>query len=116
MATTAFELAMPASSGYRDISPAIAFHARRTARLVDVREPHELEGGYMPGSENIPLAQLAARARGWGKQMDIILICRSGNRSAIAASQLAASGFTRVMNLTGGMIAYAQLGLPIARP
>jgi rhodanese-related sulfurtransferase len=115
MTTSAFKLATPAVPGFREITPAAAYHARRTARLIDVREPFELAGGFIPGSENIPLGQLAARARGWGKDIDLIVICRSGHRSGLAASQLAANGFSRVMNMTGGMVAYAQLGLPVGR-
>jgi rhodanese-related sulfurtransferase len=111
-----FDRATPAGRGYRDIAPgAVASHTG--ARLVDVREPYEMHGalGRVPGSELVPLATLLAVAGGWDPDEELVLICRSGQRSARAAEALAARGFRRVMNLDGGMIAYAAAGLPVER-
>jgi rhodanese-related sulfurtransferase len=102
-------------AGYTEISPAIAHHANASARFIDVREPHERDNGYIAGSENVPLGQLMTRARYWDKDGELILVCRSGARSSLAAKQLAAAGFTNVRNLTGGMIAYAAAGLAVQR-
>jgi len=114
--TSPFEKARPNRAGYRDISPEVAQRARGKARLVDVREASELAAdGFMPGSEHAPLGALEAHATGWNKDEDIILICRSGNRSGRAAEILVRGGFRRVMNMTGGMLAYTATGLPVAR-
>ena len=102
-------------AGYRDVSPAELDAARGTVRIVDVREPHELTGdlGRIPGIEPAPLATVAARARAWRRDEPIVLVCRSGGRSAHAAQALVAAGFQRVMNLAGGMLAYRAAGLPV---
>jgi rhodanese-related sulfurtransferase len=100
-------------AGYTDLTPSQALTVHSGARVVDVREPHECDDGYIDGSENVPLAQLLHRARRWDKHAEIILVCRSGARSALAARQLAAEGFDKVFNLAGGMIAYAAARLPV---
>ncbi len=100
---------------YDEISPTIAHVARASARIIDVREPAERDDGYIERSESVPLGQLMLRARYWDKDAELILVCRSGNRSGLAAAQLAAAGFTHVKNLTGGMIAYAGAGLAVRR-
>lgn len=87
------------------------------ARLVDVREPHELTGplGHLAAAENHPLAGVTAAAAAWRRDEPIVLICRSGARSARAAGELARMGFTHLYNLTGGMMAWNDAGLPTAR-
>jgi rhodanese-related sulfurtransferase len=102
-------------STHREIVPERAYRARGAARLVDVREAAELaRDGFIPGVEHVPLATVEARARMWNKDDDLVIVCRSGARSARAAAVLAAMGFRRVMNMTGGMLAYTTAGLPVA--
>jgi rhodanese-related sulfurtransferase len=113
---TAFAGGTP-RGGYRDVTPAAALAARGSVRLVDVREPDEFYGelGHIDGAELVPLATVMAAAADWDRSAEVILVCRSGNRSGRAAAALASAGFERVMNLAGGMIAYGAAGLPIAR-
>lgn len=101
--------------GITEMSPAQTYQARGSARLIDVREAHELtsELGHIVGVEHVPLPTVAARASAWRKDETLILICRSGGRSIRAAEALVRSGFTRVCNMTGGMLAYNAAGLPI---
>jgi len=111
-----FEEARPNRAGYRDISVEAAFRARGKARLVDVRESSELAAdGFIEGSEHVPLGAVDAHCGVWNRDEEIILICRSGNRSGRAAEALVRRGFRRVMNMTGGMLAYTAAGLPVAR-
>jgi rhodanese-related sulfurtransferase len=76
--------------------------------LVDVRQPEEHADEHIPGSILIPLGELSERLdeleayRG----QDIVLYCRSGNRSAQACMYLAASGFENLYNLHGGMLTW----------
>jgi rhodanese-related sulfurtransferase len=100
-------------AGYRDVAPAALAAAGGTVRIVDVREPDELTGelGHIPGVEAVPLGTLGATAARWDRDADIVLVCRSGGRSARAAEALVAAGFRRVMNLAGGMLAYRAAGL-----
>jgi sulfur-carrier protein adenylyltransferase/sulfurtransferase len=116
-ATTAFDSGQPTHGGYRDISPRTASAARGTVRLIDVREPHEFTGelGHIAGSELVPLATVIAAAHTWDRNAELILVCRSGVRSARAAEALVSHGFRRVMNLAGGMLAYHAARLPVER-
>lgn len=77
-------------------------------QLIDVREPNEVAGGTLPGAVNIPLGDLPARAGELDASRRVVLLCRSGGRSGQAAEFLAASGFGNVVNLTGGMLAWAD--------
>lgn len=105
------------STRYRDISPRELHGALGTVRVVDVREPDELTGplGHIAGVEPAPLATVAERAAAWRRDEPIVLVCRSGGRSGRAAEQLVRAGFSRVMNLAGGMLAYAAAGYPVTR-
>lgn len=105
------------AGGYVDITPDEIFTHLPGARVVDVREPAEFTGplGHIPGAELAPLAQLSARATAWSKDQPLILVCRSGMRSARGAAELAQRGFMHVLNLRGGMQAYAAASLPVER-
>lgn len=84
-------------------------------RRVDVREVHEFNGplGHLPGAEWVPLARVPLRFGDWNREEPVLLICHSGGRSGQAAAFLRAQGFRRPLNLAGGMLAVAQLGLPV---
>jgi rhodanese-related sulfurtransferase len=83
------------------------------AVLIDVREPDEWRQGHIPGAMSIPLAQLGARLSVLPRDRDIVLICRSGNRSGVAQDLLARAGFERAINVRGGMIVWQRHGLPV---
>lgn len=85
------------------------------ALLIDVREPDEYAQGHAPGSTLIPLGQLQQRLLEFSARKDkpIALICRSGNRSGVAQKILEKAGFTRTVNVAGGMNAWAKAGLPM---
>ncbi|MGH1504049.1 MAG: rhodanese-like domain-containing protein [Acidimicrobiales bacterium] len=80
-------------------------------QCVDVREPDEVAGGTIDGFVNIPLGALGDRVGELAPDRRVVLLCRSGNRSTTAAKYLTANGFTDVVNLAGGMLAYDQGGL-----
>jgi len=82
------------------------------AILIDVREPQEWQAGHAQGARHIPLAQLDQRQRELPVGRPIITVCRSGARSARAASLLAEQG-REVSNLRGGMRAWVAGGLPL---
>jgi molybdopterin/thiamine biosynthesis adenylyltransferase/rhodanese-related sulfurtransferase len=77
-------------------------------RIIDVREPHELQISALPGAELFPLGTLAARMHELDSAVPLVLICKSGTRSARALELLAGSGFRKLKNLTGGINAWAQ--------
>ncbi|MEL7157905.1 MAG: rhodanese-like domain-containing protein [Actinomycetota bacterium] len=76
-------------------------------QLIDVREPDEVAEGTLPGARNIPLGELPARVAELDPGRTVVLLCRSGGRSTQAAEFLTASGFGDVVNLDGGMLAFA---------
>jgi glyoxylase-like metal-dependent hydrolase (beta-lactamase superfamily II)/rhodanese-related sulfurtransferase len=105
------------AGGIPEIAPEwVAAHAG-AAMLVDVREHDELAGelGHVPGALHVPLATVEAAARSWDRHAPIVVVCRSGGRSAKAALQLRALGFERVASMRGGMTAWNARRLPTAR-
>jgi rhodanese-related sulfurtransferase len=117
MTSHLFDMAIATTHGYRDIRPRDLQGRLADVRIIDVREPSEFTGelGHIPGAELVPLGTVPAVASSWERSADLLIVCRSGGRSSRAAQQLLAMGFRRVMNLAGGMMAYNEAGLPIAR-
>ncbi|MEU5541744.1 MBL fold metallo-hydrolase [Streptomyces sioyaensis] len=76
-------------------------------QLIDVRNPAEYEAGALPGARNIPLAGLRHRIGELDPDRPVVLYCRSGNRSVIAAALLEAHGFGDVCDVVGGYEAVA---------
>lgn len=81
------------------------------AQIVDVREAAEVAEGMIAGARHIPLGELPARLGELDKALPVVAVCRSGRRSAAAAGQLAAAGFTSY-TMTGGMLDWSAAGLP----
>ncbi|WP_229023059.1 rhodanese-like domain-containing protein [Actinomarinicola tropica] len=80
--------------------------------LVDVREPDEWSAGHAPGAVHVPLGSLDPERL---PAADVVfVICRSGNRSAMATQALRAVGID-ARNVEGGMGAWQQAGLPVER-
>ncbi|WKZ35357.1 MAG: molybdopterin-synthase adenylyltransferase MoeB [Anaerolineales bacterium] len=77
-------------------------------KLLDVREPHELEISALPNAVNIPLGQLAARLAELNSADDMVVFCKGGTRSARALELLASAGFKKVKNLKGGINSWAK--------
>lgn len=82
--------------------------------LVDVRTDAEIAQGMIPQGEPLPLHLLPLRMEGMDKNATTVFYCRSGGRSAQAAAFVAANGFADVYNLQGGIIAWANAGLPLS--
>lgn len=75
-------------------------------KIVDVREPAEFAFSSIPGAVSIPFGQLEQRAGELDKDEELYLICRTGNRSDMAAQLLAEKGYDRVVNVVPGMSAW----------
>ncbi|MBP1134384.1 rhodanese-related sulfurtransferase [Arthrobacter sp. PvP023] len=86
---------------------------RASAQILDVREDFEVAEGIIPGALHIPMGQLQARLSELDPAVHIIVVCRSGNRSARVADALNGAGFS-ADTMTGGMIAWSRAGLPAA--
>jgi sulfur-carrier protein adenylyltransferase/sulfurtransferase len=77
-------------------------------RLIDVREPHEVEISSIPGEELFPLGQLASRLPELDSAQEMVLFCKTGSRSTRALELLVSAGFKKVKNLRGGINAWAR--------
>jgi rhodanese-related sulfurtransferase len=98
-----------------EVDPASARKAQSDgeAVILDVREPEELDEVAIPSALHIPLGELSADLDDLPRDRDLFVICRSGVRSVYATQFLLQSGFERARNVAGGVIAWAQSGLPI---
>lgn len=74
--------------------------------VIDVREPYEYQSGHIPKAKLIPLGTLPGGLAGLDTEKPYLLVCRSGNRSAQAASIMVKAGFKNVSNMSGGMLAW----------
>ncbi len=85
--------------------------------ILDVREVKEFEGGKLPNAVHIPLSQLGARGNELAplKSRTVIVYCARGHRTAPAARVLVKLGFKEIFGLRGGMAAWRQAGLPVAK-
>ncbi|MCC7118304.1 MAG: molybdopterin-synthase adenylyltransferase MoeB [Anaerolineales bacterium] len=77
-------------------------------KLLDVREPHELEISKLPNAVNIPLGQLAGRLAELDSAEEMVVFCKGGTRSMRALELLSSAGFKKVKNLKGGINAWAK--------
>jgi rhodanese-related sulfurtransferase/TusA-related sulfurtransferase len=71
--------------------------------VLDVREEAEYAFNHIPNAVSIPLGELDNRLNELGEEDEIYIVCRTGNRSDLAAQKLAEKGFTKVMNVVPGM-------------
>lgn len=81
--------------------------------VLDVRSPEEYAAGHVPGAVNVPYDQVAERLAEIPKDKDVVLYCRSGRRTGIAAEVLEANGYTRLQHLQGDMEAWVKAGRPV---
>lgn len=78
--------------------------------FLDVREPSEWEEAHIPYATLIPLGDLTARLTEIPKDKNIVVVCRSGNRSAVGRDLLLNSGFTSVTSMAGGVSTWQARG------
>ena len=117
MTTALAKAAVKMPGGYLEIGAADFAKLAFQGRIIDVREPAEFVGdlGHLPRAELVPLATLVAAAGAWNRDEPLLLVCRSGARSARATQQLGALGFRTVVNLGGGMMAANAIGMRVER-
>ena len=98
-------------NGIPEITPAEVkkkMDAHEPFVLIDVREPHEYQICSIPGSKLIPLGEVAKRMSELDSADEIVVHCKMGGRSAKAVEFLRQSGFSRVQNLAGGILAWSD--------
>ena len=82
------------------------------AFILDVRQPDEWNEAHIPDSTLIPLDQLPNRINELPKDREIVVVCRSGNRSAQGRDLLLQAGFTDVTSMAGGLNQWKTAGYP----
>ena len=106
----------PMIAGVLDVTATEVNEQKGHVRLIDVRQPPEWSGelGHIPEAELITLDTLPDRIEELPKDQTLVIVCRSGNRSAQATSFLKNNGFEEVYNMAGGMIAWNEEGYETA--
>ena len=95
--------------------------------IIDIREPAEYERGHIPGAMLLPRGLLEFDIHRLVEQnrrdvelpheaQSIVLYCGTGGRSALAAKAVEELGYKNVKSLAGGIVAWAQAGLPVDTP
>ncbi|TNC17967.1 rhodanese-like domain-containing protein [Georgenia sp. 311] len=105
------DLDQPADLTVRDLDPSAPVPPGHA--VLDVREQDEWDAGHAPGALHVPLGELPARLEELPEE-DLLVVCRSGGRSARATAWLNHHGFT-ARNLVGGMREWHAAGLPMVR-
>jgi len=105
--------------GFNELKPvdAVRLINRAGPLVLDVREDSEFGKSYITGAKHIPVAELEQRIAeldDW-RERDILIYCRTGQRSAKAAAALKRHGFTSLYKLDGGIMAWQSANLPLSR-
>jgi rhodanese-related sulfurtransferase len=90
---------------------------RKDALVFDVRDTGEYEAGHIAGARHLPEKQLTERLKDLEKfkSRPIIVACASGMRSGVAVQVLRRNGFNEAVNLSGGIGAWQQAGMPLEK-
>lgn len=83
--------------------------------VLDVREQWEYDEGHIPGVTLIPMGEVPARLAEIPTDREVIVTCRSGNRSGQITDYLRQQGYDNVHNMAGGILAWEAAGLPVDR-
>ncbi len=107
------------TTGSGQVSPADAVRliSREDAVVIDLRPDGEFRNGHIVNAVHVPFDQVESRLGRLGKyrQRPVIAACRTGQQSASAARRLRSEGFERVHRLQGGMMAWQNADLPLAK-
>ena len=96
-----------------DVDTAYALQDHPDVFMLDVREPDEYDAGHIPGITLIPMGEVADRLSEIPTDREVIVTCRTGNRSAQVVDFLRQQGFTNVHNMEGGIVAWQEAGYPV---
>lgn len=96
-----------------DVETVAALRDNPDVFLLDVREQWEYDEGHIPGITLIPMGEIPARMSEIPTDKEVIVTCRTGNRSGQVAEFLRQQGFDNVHNMDGGIVAWEAAGLPV---
>lgn len=93
-----------------DVQSAATAFSDPSVQIVDCRSQREWKSGHIRGARLMPLDTIGSRAKDLDPARPVVVVCRSGHRSSIAARTLASHGFTDVKSLKGGLSAWTRAG------
>lgn len=85
-------------------------------KLIDVRSEGEVARGYIEGAEHIPMHLIPIKAREFCAKTPTVFYCQSGARSGQVTAFMSQQGYSNVMNLQGGIMAWMRSGQMLAVP
>lgn len=98
----------PASSEVEPLVVKQWLNEGRKFTFIDVREPHEYQIARIEGTQLVPLGDVPKRLGEFDKNAEIVVHCKSGMRSAKAQKAMQEAGFTNVLNMKGGILAWSD--------
>lgn len=100
-----------------DTIKAIELINHKNALVLDVREEAEFKSGHLINAKWLPLGKLSERVGELERyrEQPVVVVCRSGQRSAAACSLLVKQGFTQAYNLVGGVTGWQKANLPLEK-
>ncbi|HLT98435.1 MAG TPA: rhodanese-like domain-containing protein [Burkholderiaceae bacterium] len=117
--TAAVALAMPSflQRGARQIgvNDAIKLTNNREGVFLDVRSAEHFKAGHIPQSRNVPAADVSNKLGGLPKEKPIVVVCERGRTSVGVVNTLKSNGFQDVYTLQGGLAAWVEAGMPLAK-
>lgn len=93
-----------------DVAATAAALSDGMTQIVDVRDVEEWNDGHIDGTMLLPLDRLGERYQELDPNRPLILVCRSGRRSLLAAQALTDAGFSNAKSMNGGLIAWVEMG------
>ena len=103
------------NSGYGNVDVAEArdlIGEKADLVILDVRTVSEFESGHLEGAINIPVEVLSSHLSGLNQNDELLVYCRTGNRSTTAVGILRENGYDRIYHMDGGIVAWGSAGFP----
>jgi rhodanese-related sulfurtransferase len=107
------EIDLSTLAGNVDVQTVAAVKDNPGVFLLDVREPDEYAAGHIPGITLLPMGEVPARLSEIPTDKEVIVTCRTGNRSSQVVDYLREQGFTNVHNMEGGIVAWEAAGYEV---
>ncbi|KAA5602739.1 rhodanese-like domain-containing protein [Blastochloris sulfoviridis] len=114
-AAAQFAVARPADATVIDRATLERDLADNSIELIDIREPDEFAAGHIAGARNMPMSRLDPRTLAQPSDKPIVLVCRSGRRTARMLAAAQAAGATNINHYGGGMLDWQAAGKPVVK-
>lgn len=93
----------------------ILIESKPSLTILDVRTQEEYDSGHIEGAILIPISELEDRLDELSKNKEMLVYCRTGNRSSTAVNVLRANGYTKIFHMKNGITAWTQAGYPTVK-